>query len=86
MTPIQPDRTRHLLGPGVRDVTYAKDQPEYVPLPALVTPDGRVVSTWQPDANDLELLKNGVPVTLVLHTFNGPLQPIQLVVGGVDLR
>ena len=26
----------------------------------------------------------GQPLTLVLHTFNQPLQPIQLTVGGLD--
>jgi hypothetical protein len=86
VTPIDVRPDYHLVPPGTREVVYAKDQPQYLPLPTLVTPDGRVLSQWQPDANELELLKNGAPVTLVLYTFNGPLQPIQLVVGGMDLR
>jgi hypothetical protein len=50
-------------------------------LPVLKTA-GRVLSV-KPDANELILLNNGVPVTLVLHTFNQPLQPIQLGVGSI---
>jgi hypothetical protein len=83
---VVPNRTQFLLPPHTRAVQIAEHQPEYLTLPALITPDGRVVSQWQPTANDLLLLANGVPVTLVLHTFGLPLQPIQMAVGGMDLR
>lgn len=83
---IRPKIELFLFPDGTREVTYAEHQPEYLALPSLRTPDGRVVSQWLPDANELELLKNGVPVTLVLHTFNEPLRPIILAVGGLDLR
>jgi hypothetical protein len=86
MTNIKPKPEMFLLPVGVREVAYAEHQPQYRTLPSLVTPDGRVISQWMPDPNDLELLKNGVPVTLVLHTFHQPLQPIILCVGGLDLR
>lgn len=75
-----------LLPADVRDVNYAEHQPQYLTLPSLLTTDGRVVSQWMPEPNDLALLNNGVPITLVLHTFNQPLQPIILTVGGLDLR
>ena len=55
-------------------------------LPSLVTPDGKVISSWLPDADELAALNRGQPITLVLHTFNQPLQPIILAVGGLDLR
>lgn len=83
---IKPNREMFLLPEDVREVNVAEHQDEYLTLPSLVTRDGRVVSQWQPDANDLILLNNGVPVTLVLHTFGQPLQPIILAVGGLDLR
>jgi hypothetical protein len=86
MTIVTPNRALFLLPPGTRDVKIAEHQPEYLTLPSLVTPDGRVVSQWQPTPNDLLLLNTGVPVTLVLHTFGQPLQPIQMAVGGLDLR
>lgn len=83
---IKPNAEMFLLPAHVREVNYAEHQDEYLTLPSLVTRDGRVISQWQPTANELALLNNGVPVTLVLHTFNQPLQPIILAVGGLDLR
>jgi hypothetical protein len=86
MTIITPKKEMFLLPDDIREANYAELQDEYQTLPSLVTNDGRVVSQWMPDPNDLILLNNGVPVTLAIHTFNGPLQPIQLLVGGMDLR
>lgn len=86
MIPIEPKPELFLLPPNTETVKYAEHQPEYVTLPSLRTPDGRVVSQWRLEPNDLELLKNGVPVTLVLYTYGQPLQPIVLAVGGLDLR
>lgn len=86
MLPVDPTTNTHLLPPGCEAVKYAEHQPEYLTLPSLRTPDGRVLSQWKPDANELALLNNGVPVTLVMHTFGDPLQPVQLGVGGMDLR
>jgi hypothetical protein len=71
---------------GTIKVVYAKDQPEYIPLPALRTPDGRVTSRWRLEPNDLLLIQNGVDIYLTMHTFNGPLQPVQLTVGPPDTR
>jgi hypothetical protein len=81
-----PDRSTFLLPEGTRAVEIAKDQPGYLNLPSLVTPDGKVASQWIPNANELALLNAGVPVTLVCYTFNRPLQPVSLMVGGADLR
>jgi hypothetical protein len=71
--------------------TYAKNQPQYIPLPCLIDENGTFVTMWQPDANDLELLKNGAPVTItLLHTpYANPhiaLSPMKVEVGGTDLR
>jgi len=82
----KPDPEKFLLPEGTREVNIAENQSEYLTLPALVTPDGRVACQWKPEPNDLLLLNMGVPLTIVLHTFNQPLQPLQVAVGGVDLR
>jgi hypothetical protein len=82
---LRPKAEMFLLPEDTVRINIAEHQ-DYQTLPSLVTPDGRVVSQWQPDVNDLLLLNNGVPVTLVLHTFNRPMQPVQLAVGGLDLR
>jgi hypothetical protein len=88
----------HVVPEGTLDLTFAKDQPEYLPLPALVTPDGRVISTWEPTPGDLALLNAGSPLTLVVwhgafvrkcdcgREHSNLLRPVQLVVGGVDAR
>jgi hypothetical protein len=86
MGPIAVDWGMFLLPAGTCEVVYAEDQPQYHPLPSLRTPDGRVVSQWLPTAEELDALMRGQPLTLVIHTFNEPLQPIQLGVGGMDLR
>lgn len=64
---------------------YAADQPEYQPLPSIRTPDGKVVSQWKPDEDELKRLVAGEPITLVIWTFNRRLQPVWLGVGGCDL-
>ena len=91
MTPIDPPIVP--LAPGWRRVVYAKDQPEYIPLPTMRATDGRVVSTWEPTAEELETLLDAIlayknrrseakpRISLMLHTFNTPLQPVRLVVG-----
>ncbi len=88
MIPITPEQSKFIVPEGgVRSLTYLgpASRPEVLPLETLVTADGRVVSQWQPTAGELELLKLGVPVTLVLHS-GGVVPPIQLGVGGFDLR
>lgn len=88
MTPTTPDKTKFLLpDAGVRDVNYlGPEGTDIMPLPTLVTEDdGRVISQWQPSAGELELLKLGVPVTIVMHSA-GVVAPIAVGVGGFDLR
>lgn len=87
MIPIKPNPALFLLPDEYEVVTYAKHQTDkYLPLSSIRTPDGRVASQWSPDANERILIANGAPITLVLHTFRLPLQPIQIMVGGADLR
>lgn len=58
------------------NVTFAEDQPEYLPLPALRAPDGRVVTCWGLTWRErLSVLLRGRLYIMVL-TFNQPLQPI----------
>lgn len=75
LTPIDP------AIPLLQLVTYAKDQPEYIPLPTRRTSDGEVVTCWK--LNWLARVKMAVSgkLWLTLLTFNNPLQPVRL---GVD--
>lgn len=57
------------------NVVYAKDQPEYLPLPAHRSPDGEVTSCWGLTWRErLRVLRTG-RIYFSQLTFNGPLQP-----------
>ncbi len=61
-----------------REVIYAKDQPEYNPLPAERWKDGTVVSKWKFSWKErLNILFNG-SIYLSILTFNNALQPVRL--------
>jgi len=56
---------------------YAKNQPEYLPLPSRVDSDGTVVTCWELTWRErLTVLFRGT-LYLTLLTFNKPLQPIR---------
>ena len=60
-----------------QNVTYAENQPEYMPLPAFKsnTPEGEVVSCWQLSFTErLRILFTG-KLWVSLLTFNKPLTP-----------
>lgn len=86
MIPTDIYQHMHQLPEGSRSTVFAKDQPQYIPLPAMVTPDGGVITSWLPDQEELRRLNRGEPITLIQQTFRSPLQPVMLVVGVVDAR
>ncbi len=87
MKPVTPNPEQFLLPDGTKQVVVAEHQAPYKPLPSLITPDGQFVSQWLLEPNDLELIKNGVPITLVLMMGQLDFQvPVKLAVGGLDLR
>lgn len=65
-----------------QNVVFAKDQPEYIPLPALKldTDEGEVISCWKMSFKDrIKVLITG-KVWLSLVTFNKPLTPSYLAI------
>lgn len=63
-----------------QNIVFAKDQPEYQPLPALKfdSPEGQVVSCWKLSFKErLRVLFLG-RVWLSMSTFNRPLTPSYL--------
>ena len=59
-----------------RNVIYAKDQPEYRPLPAFKKSDGEIVTCWRPSImGRIGILITG-KIWLSVLTFNNPLQPL----------
>jgi len=60
------------------DVVYAKNQPEYIPLPAIRNDTGAVITCWQMSWRErLAALLYG-KIFLTMLTFNKPLQPVRL--------
>lgn len=60
-----------------QNIVFAKDQPEYQPLPALRidSPQGEVISCWKMSFKErIKVLFTGV-VWLSLLSFNKPLTP-----------
>lgn len=54
---------------------YAKDQPEYLPLPAHKTESGEVITCWKLTWRDYMLFLWERRIWLRQLTFNQPLQP-----------
>lgn len=73
--------------PG-QNVVFAKDQPEYRPLPALRLPDGEVITCWEMSDEEIADIVQSRKIYLKQLTFNQPLQPILPLVNledGLDL-
>ena len=60
------------------NVIYAKDQPEYIPLPAKKMEDGTVTTCWKLTPDELERIQETGIIWLHMLTFNQPLQPVLL--------
>jgi hypothetical protein len=76
MKPISPV----LEGYQQHEVTFAKTQKEYMPLPALVLEgDERpVVSRWKPDDDERVRIAGGADILLTQWIFTDKYHPIQM--------
>jgi hypothetical protein len=82
------DIPRSINPTGWERVTYAKDQPEYTPLPVLRSPgpSGEVISRWTPTFRERLRLIFGGSIWLTALTFSPRLgmrehlQPVRLAV------
>jgi len=59
---------------------YAKDQPEYQPLPAHRDEAGIVVTCWQLTTEEKKVIAETGVIYISLLTFNLPLQPLSVTV------
>jgi len=64
--------------PTLETTTYAKNQPEYLPLPAIRLNDGIVVTRWGLTWRERLRVLLGGSMWLVVKTFHRPLQPVLL--------
>ncbi len=65
-------------------VVYAAEQPQYRPLPALVSEEGAVFTEWELTRDERDAVARGARLILSLMPFGGPLQPVRLEVEGVE--
>lgn len=66
---------------GISEITFAKDQPQYRPLPALKFSDGLVVTRWSLSFMERLKVALGGSLYLGVQTFNNPLQPVIMATG-----
>jgi hypothetical protein len=73
MNPVSPV----MPGSEAIEVVYAKDQPEYAPLPAvyLDTPSRPVISRWRLTDEERHKVIDGGDIVLTLLSFGNPLTP-----------
>lgn len=71
MDPIQPTPRA-----GYLPITWAKDQPEYRPLPSLVNKEGRVLTEWVLTDAERAAVALGANLTLTQLTYGTALQPL----------
>jgi hypothetical protein len=64
--------------PGTRAVVFAEHQPEYTPLPALVFPDGKVLTEWTFSDEERAAVARGENLRLWIWTHGQLLQPVAL--------
>lgn len=77
MTPITPDLPPTM---GWTPIVYAKDQPQYQPLPCVrdSSVEGRIITRWRLTWRErVQVLWRG-DVWLHVLTFHRPLQPVVL--------
>lgn len=58
------------------DVTFAKDQPEYIPLPAQWIDQYTILTCWKLTDEEIEVLKKKKKLWIGIKTFGKPLQPL----------
>lgn len=63
---------------GVKEVVFAKNQPQYKPLPALLFTDGLVVTRWELSFWERVKVALTGSIFVSVLTFNGALQPVKL--------
>ena len=80
MTPIEP-----MIYDGDRLLVFGANQPEYIPLPAVIDRTGMVTTEWELTEEELDRLLCGGRIRLCVHTFDPllgtpghELQPVSL--------
>ena len=76
-----------LPGHNCEETVYAKDQPEYTPLPAVHLhddPERTIITRWHLSDEERKRIAEGQDVYLWVLTFGRALQPVKLGVMTAD--
>lgn len=82
MKPVSPV----LPGSEEIEIVLGKDQPEYVPLPAVYLESNMrpMVTRWRLTEEERQAVRDGADVILTQLTFHNPFQPVHLQVAYRD--
>jgi hypothetical protein len=72
-----------LVPPGSRPVTYAKGQEPYQELPAIVTPEGRMITRWSPTTAERQAIADGDDIYVTIYN-GGVCNPMIVSIGPID--
>ena len=84
MTPTDPRVDPRLVPDNSRAIVVAKDQPEYIPLPSVITPDHKVITRWELSTEERRAILNGEDIFLTI--WGTPIRPVMLTVGPIDWK
>jgi hypothetical protein len=68
------------------NVVFAKDQPEYIPLPAMKEENGDVTTCWELTEDEKRAVQETGRIWLTVKTFNQPLQPLRLMTDDIQSK
>lgn len=60
------------------NVLFGENQPQYMPLPALVLNGGEVITCWELSQEEMKTIFATGRIWMSMLTFNKPLQPVKL--------
>jgi hypothetical protein len=72
------------LEPNTRAVLFIGNGKDVADLPALIYPEGSILTRWQPNDEERQAIARGEPLDLWVWTFGKPLQPMHLSVYSVS--
>jgi len=82
MTPVDPCIDPRSVPEGSRPFLIAKNQDEYITLPAVVTPRATVITRWTLTDEERVALIAGADVFLTI--YGAPIRPVWVSVGPCD--
>ena len=83
MQPVSPV----MPGSEAIEVVLGKNQPEYIPLPAvyLDTTERPMITRWRLSGEEREAINQGADIVLTQLTFGSPFQPVHIQVTDQDV-